>query len=88
MATVFWCTTYDPGDEIYLFGFSRGAYTIRSLCGMLNNCSILHSELDAMVEEAFDLYKTKKYSPSSEHSYEWRENFAVQQEVKINFVGA
>jgi uncharacterized protein (DUF2235 family) len=79
---------YDPGDEIYLFGFSRGAYTIRSLCGMLNNCSILRGELGGLVEEAFDLYKTKKYSPSCAHSYEWRENYAVQQEVKIKFVGA
>ena len=23
---------YAPGDEIYLFGFSRGSYTVRSLC--------------------------------------------------------
>ena len=28
---------YSPGDELYLFGFSRGAYTIRCLCGMINN---------------------------------------------------
>ena len=26
---------YDRGDEIYLFGFSRGAYTVRSLAGMI-----------------------------------------------------
>ncbi|MEH2008448.1 DUF2235 domain-containing protein [Nostoc sp.] len=26
---------YVPGDEIYLFGFSRGAYTVRSLAGMI-----------------------------------------------------
>lgn len=26
---------YKPGDEIYLFGFSRGAYTARSLCGFI-----------------------------------------------------
>jgi uncharacterized protein (DUF2235 family) len=32
---------YTPGDEIWLFGFSRGAYTVRSLCGLINNCGIL-----------------------------------------------
>jgi uncharacterized protein (DUF2235 family) len=28
---------YEVGDELFLFGFSRGAYTVRSLCGMINN---------------------------------------------------
>jgi len=27
---------YSPGDQLYLFGFSRGAYTIRCLCGLIN----------------------------------------------------
>lgn len=31
----FLCLNYVPGDEIYLFGFSRGAYTVRSLAGMI-----------------------------------------------------
>jgi uncharacterized protein (DUF2235 family) len=31
----FLCLNYDPGDEIYLFGFSRGAYTVRSLAGLI-----------------------------------------------------
>jgi uncharacterized protein (DUF2235 family) len=31
---------YEPGDRIYLFGFSRGAYTVRSLGGMLSLCGI------------------------------------------------
>lgn len=32
---------YETGDEIYLFGFSRGAYTARSLAGMVACCGIL-----------------------------------------------
>lgn len=28
---------YEPGDKIYLFGFSRGAYTVRSLAGLICN---------------------------------------------------
>jgi uncharacterized protein (DUF2235 family) len=32
--------TYEPGDAIYLFGFSRGAFTVRSLGGMLRKCGL------------------------------------------------
>ena len=31
---------YEPGDQIYIFGFSRGAYTARSLAGLIRNCGI------------------------------------------------
>lgn len=31
---------YEPGDRIYLFGFSRGAYTVRCVAGVLNLCGI------------------------------------------------
>ena len=31
---------YEPGNQIYLFGFSRGAYTVRSLAGMIANCGL------------------------------------------------
>lgn len=31
---------YEPGDRIYLFGFSRGAYTVRSLAGMIGICGV------------------------------------------------
>ncbi|MDZ7969797.1 MAG: DUF2235 domain-containing protein [Nostoc sp. DedSLP03] len=34
----FLCLNYEQGDEIYLFGFSRGAYTVRSLAGLIR-CS-------------------------------------------------
>ena len=33
---------YEDGDEVYLFGFSRGAYTVRSLAGMIRNVGLLH----------------------------------------------
>src|SRR4026208_1700614 len=32
---------YDEGDRIYLFGFSRGAFTVRSLAGMITTCGLL-----------------------------------------------
>ncbi len=35
-------TNYQPGDQIYLFGFSRGAYTVRSLGGMICTQGLLN----------------------------------------------
>ena len=32
---------YDPGDAIFLFGFSRGAFTVRTLAGMAGKCGVL-----------------------------------------------
>src|SRR2546421_4524568 len=32
---------HTPGDEIYVFGFSRGAYTARSFVGLIGCCGIL-----------------------------------------------
>ena len=32
--------TYKPGDMIFLFGFSRGAYTVRCLAGMISQCGL------------------------------------------------
>jgi uncharacterized protein (DUF2235 family) len=37
----FLCLNYSKGDEIYLFGFSRGAYTVRSLSGLISRCGLL-----------------------------------------------
>src|SRR5882757_9330010 len=31
---------YQPGDRIFLFGFSRGAYTVRSLANLLMLCGV------------------------------------------------
>ena len=50
--------TYEPGDEIYLFGFSRGAYTARSLAGMIANCGLPTGKFtDDCVTQAFAAYR-------------------------------
>jgi hypothetical protein len=35
------CRNYEHGDRIFLFGFSRGAYTVRSLGGLVVSCGLL-----------------------------------------------
>jgi hypothetical protein len=40
----FLALNYEPGDEVYVFGFSRGAYTARSLVGMIGRVGLLTRE--------------------------------------------
>jgi uncharacterized protein (DUF2235 family) len=49
---------YETGDQIYLFGFSRGAYTARSLAGMIANCGLPTGQFtDNCVTQAFAAYR-------------------------------
>jgi uncharacterized protein (DUF2235 family) len=51
---------YDEGDEIFLFGFSRGAYTARSLAGMIAICGLPTKPFDGnFIEAAFQAYRNK-----------------------------
>jgi uncharacterized protein (DUF2235 family) len=47
---------YRSGDRIFVFGFSRGAYTARALTGMLRTVGLLHPDADNMVAYALKLY--------------------------------
>ena len=50
---------YEAGDRLYLLGFSRGAFTARSLGGMLTRCGVpAKSRLNgACASHAFDVYR-------------------------------
>jgi uncharacterized protein (DUF2235 family) len=49
---------YEAGDTVYIFGFSRGAYTARSLAGMIMACGLPTQDFsDDMVDAAFDAYR-------------------------------
>lgn len=69
---------YSPGDELFLFGFSRGAYTVRSLCGLINNCGILKRPDARLIQKAFDHYKRQEdeYAPEGTKSVAFRHRHA------------
>ena len=55
---------YEPGDNIFLFGFSRGAFTVRSLAGLIGTCGIIdrtkatsHEDLNQKVKEVYKAYR-------------------------------
>ena len=56
---------YTPGDEIYIFGFSRGAYTARSFAGLLANSSIPNRRHADQVDKAIEHYRAHTDTPSS-----------------------
>ncbi|WP_299029493.1 DUF2235 domain-containing protein [uncultured Sulfitobacter sp.] len=51
------CEQYEAGDEIFIFGFSRGAYTARSLAGMIRKCGIIADPTPEALNTAFRLYR-------------------------------
>lgn len=80
---------YDPGDALFFFGFSRGAYTVRSLAGFIRNCGILHRAQAARIQEAYELYRGrhKASSPDAERPTRFRRDYAVADRSPIAFVG-
>ena len=55
----FLALNHEPGDAIHLFGFSRGAYTARSLVGLLRTCGLPDGRDLRHVAEAMALYRRR-----------------------------
>ena len=53
------CENYNLGDKVFIFGFSRGAYTARSLAGMIYSCGLIEKNnvTDNSIQNAFDVYR-------------------------------
>lgn len=85
----FICLNYEPGDEIYLFGFSRGAYTARSIGGLIRNCGILKPQNIHLIEQTYSLYRDRnEYSkPDSDLMISWKRNYCAEIVSPITFIG-
>jgi uncharacterized protein (DUF2235 family) len=79
---------YTTGDSLYLFGFSRGAYTVRALCGLINNCGILKRPVARLISEAWKIYKNPqaKFHPDGDGAKEFRASHSHASR-KVHFVG-
>lgn len=53
---------YRPGDRIYLFGFSRGAYTVRALAALIHVCGLMHTKNHNLVPYAIQLFRSEATS--------------------------
>ena len=81
---------YDAGDQLFFFGFSRGAYTVRSLAGFIRNCGLLQRPHAHKIMKAFRLYRkrTKASGPNESEAASFRKKYAVADITPIEFVGA
>lgn len=79
------CETFAPGDAIYLLGFSRGAYTARSLGGMIRKCGLLRSADAAGIDAAYAFYRDTQIKPGDDAALAWRAARSV--ETRIRFIG-
>ena len=75
----FLCLNYSPGDEIYLFGFSRGAYTVRSLAGLMYNSGLLSRPNIRHIPEAYELYRDR-LKPDHPSITEFRQKYGFTSE--------
>jgi len=48
---------YREGDDVFIFGFSRGAFTARSLVGLISNCGLLYRGAPLPPEQLWDGYR-------------------------------
>ncbi|CAB4441362.1 unnamed protein product [Rhizophagus irregularis] len=89
---------YNPGDDIWLFGFSRGAYIVRCIAGMIRNCGILKvdrdikpDQIDKRVDLAYDIYRDRDMShhPEGKESEDFKKEFShpESKEQIIKFLG-
>jgi uncharacterized protein (DUF2235 family) len=82
----FLVANYEPDDHIYIFGFSRGAYTARSLAGMIRRCGILRRDKVRHYPTAKHIYRTARNS-SDPAAMQFRTDAAIEPDTPIHFVG-
>ncbi len=61
----FLASRYRPGDRIFLFGYSRGAYAVRSLAGIIDRVGLLKSD-HAIVRNITQAYRHYQLTPGTE----------------------
>jgi uncharacterized protein (DUF2235 family) len=80
---------FEPGDQLFFFGFSRGAYTVRSLAGFIRNCGLLGRVESGHIVDAYKLYRKRSSSsgPNAEKAVTFRKQHAIADITEIEFVG-
>jgi uncharacterized protein (DUF2235 family) len=81
----FLVANFQPGDEIFFFGFSRGAFTARSTAGFVRNSGILRPEHADRVDEAYALYRSRTVHPRGIEAQLFRRSYST--ETRIRFIG-
>jgi uncharacterized protein (DUF2235 family) len=81
---------WEVEDEIYLFGFSRGAYTVRSLAGLIRSCGIVRRDRLRAIPRAMALYRDREIGPDDDECIVFRKSNSTNQEETppvVHFLG-
>ena len=78
---------FEPGDELFFFGFSRGAFTARSTAGFVRNAGVLRRDEIDRVDQAYELYRSRSSAshPRGTEAQLFRQSFS--HETRIRFIG-
>ena len=76
---------HEDGDELFIFGFSRGAYTARSLAGLIRNCGILRADQMVRVPDSLKLYRKRGSGPDSAEALRFKGQHSKITDIK--FIG-
>jgi uncharacterized protein (DUF2235 family) len=71
------------GDELYVFGFSRGAYSARSFVGLIRKCGNLKTPTENLVAAAYDLHRKKDADADSAAAIDFRASNSFETRVKL-----
>jgi hypothetical protein len=90
---------YSEDYEIWMFGLSRGCYTVRCVGGMINNCGIIKRQnasgdlddatLDSLCDEVYKIYRSpyEEDNPKSESTLEFKRHASYDVDTPIKFMG-
>ena len=79
---------YDSSkDNLFLFGFSRGAFAVRSLAGLIRNCGVLKEENKKLVDQAYEIYRSDKEEHRPKNTGVFRTKFSNSNSTKVYFIG-
>lgn len=78
---------FEPGDELYFFGFSRGAFTVRTLAGFMNFVGLVTKDGDYYVPDLYDCYE-RSQGPGTDQWIKAHHNIAPPDPCPpIRFIG-
>jgi uncharacterized protein (DUF2235 family) len=87
----FLAQAYQPGDRIYLFGFSRGAYTVRAVAGLIHFLGLLRPELENLAILAWAIYANEAQVYTVSHRFgggnRFHRCFGIVPKPTIHLVG-
>jgi uncharacterized protein (DUF2235 family) len=75
---------YVDNAQIYIFGFSRGAYTARSLAGMIYKCGLLSPDHSKRLPEVMKKYRNRTH-PDDPPMVDYRDKYSATN--KVEFIG-